>query len=200
MIAALAGTLLTKSPQSVILDVQGVGYEVFTSLQTYYRLPDLKHNVRLHTYTHVREDALSLYGFLSSEEKAAFLLVISVSGIGPRLGLALLSGLTVTELASAIRAGDAKRLSSVPGIGQKTAARLILELQSKITSIVPETAENGASPIASSVADDALSALLNLGYQGAAAKETLRLIERSRPGEELTVEDLLREALRRLSK
>ncbi len=200
MIAALAGTLVTKSPQSVILDVQGVGYEVFTSLQTYYRLPDLKHTVRLHTYTHVREDALCLYGFLSSEEKAAFLLVISVSGIGPRLGLALLSGLTVTELASAIRTGDAKRLSSVPGIGQKTAARLILELQSKIAAIAPETPGNGATPGASSVVDDALSALLNLGYQGAAAKETLRLIERSRPGEELTVEDLLREALRRLSK
>lgn len=200
MIAALAGTLITKSPQSVILDVQGVGYEVFTSLQTYYRLPELKQTVRLHTYTHVREDALSLYGFLSSEEKSAFLLLISVSGVGPRLGLALLSGLTVVELASAIRTGDAKRLSSVPGIGQKTAARLILELQSKITSIAPETVDNGANPAASSTMDDALSALVNLGYQGAAAKETLKLIERSRPGEELTVEDLLREALRRLSK
>lgn len=200
MIAALAGTLVTKSPQSVILDVQGVGYEVFTSLQTYYRLPELKQSVRLHTYTHVREDALLLYGFLSSEEKAAFLLVISVSGIGPRLGLALLSGLTVTELASAIKTGDAKRLSSVPGIGQKTAARLILELQSKITTIVPEATDNGATPAASSIMDDALSALVNLGYQAAAAKETLKLIERSRPGEDLTVEDLLREALRRLSK
>lgn len=200
MIAALAGTLVTKSPQSVVLDVQGVGYEVFTSLQTYYRLPELKQSVRLHTYTHVREDALALYGFLSSEEKAAFLMVISVSGVGPRLGLALLSGLTVVELATAIRTGDAKRLSAVPGIGQKTAARLILELQSKITSIAPETADNGADPIASSAADDALSALVNLGYQAAAAKETIKLIERNRPGEELTVEDLLREALRRLSK
>jgi Holliday junction DNA helicase RuvA len=180
--------------------VQGVGYEVFTSVQTYYRLPELKQSVRLHTYTHVREDALALYGFLSSEEKAAFLLLISVSGVGPRLGLALLSGLTVTELASAIRTGDARRLSSVPGIGQKTAARLILELQSKITAIAPETPDNGTSPSSSSTADDALSALLNLGYQPASAKETIKQIERSRPGEELTVEDLLREALRRLSK
>ncbi len=200
MIAALAGTLVTKTPHSVMLDVHGVGYEVFTSLQTYYRLPDLKQNVRLHTYTHVREDALALYGFLSSEEKAAFLLLISVSGVGPRLGLALLSGLTVTELASAIRTGDARRLSSIPGIGQKTAARLILELQSKITSIAPETPDNGASPPASSTMDDALSALVNLGYQPTSAKETLKQIERSRPGEDLTVEDLLREALRRLSK
>ncbi len=200
MIAALAGTLVTKSPQSVVLDVHGVGYEVFTSLQTYYRLPELKQSVRLHTYTHVREDALALYGFLSSEEKAAFLLLISVSGVGPRLGLALLSGLTVTELASAIRTGDAKRLSSVPGIGQKTAARLILELQSKITAIAPEATDNGTSPVTSSTMDDALSALVNLGYQAAAAKETLKLIERSRPGEEQSVEDLLREALRRLSK
>lgn len=199
MIAALAGTLLTKTPQSVLIDVHGVGYEVFTSLQTYYRLPEPKQTVRLHTYTHVREDALALYGFLSSEEKAAFLLLISVSGVGPRLGLAMLSGLTVTELASAIRAGDAKRLSSVPGIGQKTAARLILELQSKIASLVPETTENGG-PVASSTMDDALSALVNLGYQAASVKETLKQIERARPGEALTVEDLLREALRRLSK
>lgn len=199
MIAALAGTLVTKTPQSVLIDVHGVGYEVFTSIQTYYRLPDLKQNVRLHTYTHVREDALVLYGFLSSEEKAAFLLLISVSGVGPRLGLALLSGLTVTELALAIRTGDARRLSSVPGIGQKTAARLILELQTKITSIAPETTD-GASAVPSSTMDDALSALVNLGYQAAGAKETLRQIERSRPGEDLMVEDLLREALRRLSK
>jgi Holliday junction DNA helicase RuvA len=200
MIAALAGTLVTKTPQSALIDVHGVGYEVFTSVQTYYRLPDLKQNVRLHTYTHVREDALVLYGFLSSEEKAAFLLLISVSGVGPRLGLALLSGLTVTELASAIRAGDARRLSSVPGIGQKTAARLILELQSKITSIAPETTDNGASSVPSSTLEDALSALVNLGYQTASARETLKQIERTRPGEDLPVEDLLREALRRLSK
>ena len=199
MIAALAGTLISKTPQSVILDVQGVGYEVFTSLQTYYRLPEHKQSVRLHTYTHVREDALVLYGFLSSEEKHAFLLLISVSGVGPRLALALLSGLTVSELASAIRTGDAKRLSAVPGIGQKTAARLVLELQAKIAAISPEAGDNG-SHAASSTIDDALSALVNLGYQQAAAKETLKQIERSRPGEELTVEDLLREALRRLSK
>lgn len=200
MIAALAGTLVTKSPQSVILDVQGVGYEVFTSLQTYYRLPEAKQTVRLHTYTHVREDALALYGFLSSQEKAAFLLLISVSGVGPRLGLALLSGLTVSELASAIRTGDARRLSSVPGIGQKTAARLILELQSKMTSLAPETTNGDASSVPSSVLDDAFSALVNLGYQPASAKDTIKQIERSRAGEGLTVEDLLREALRRLSK
>ncbi len=199
MIAALAGTLIAKTPQSVIIDVHGVGYEVFTSLQTYYRLPELKQSVRLHTYTHVREDALVLYGFLSTDEKAAFLLLTSVSGVGPRLGLALLSGLTVAELASALRAGDARRLSSVPGIGQKTAARLILELQSKITSIVPEAPVEGAAG-PSSVADDALSALVNLGYQAPVAKEILKQIERSRSGEELTVEDFLREALRRLSK
>jgi Holliday junction DNA helicase RuvA len=199
MIAALAGTLIAKTPQSVIIDVHGVGYEVFTSLQTYYRLPDLKQAVRLHTYTHVREDALVLYGFLSTEEKAAFLLLISVSGVGPRLGLALLSGLSVAELAIAIRSGDARRLSSVPGIGQKTAARLILELQSKITSIVPDSAVEGAAA-PSSVADDALSALVNLGYQAPVAKDLLKQIERSRPGEDLTVEDFLREALRRLSK
>src|SRR5262245_21594570 len=135
MIAALTGTLVSKTPQSLILDVHGVGYEVFTSLQTYYRLPEPKEAISFHIHTHVREDALHLYGFLSREEKAAFLLLLSVSGVGPRLALALLSGLTVRELASAIGAGDARTLCAVPGVGNKTAARLILELKEKMAAL-----------------------------------------------------------------
>ena len=202
MIAALTGTLVGKSPQSLILDVHGVGYEVFTSLQTYYRLPEPKETVHLHIHTHVREDALNLYGFLGSEEKAAFLFVTSVSGIGPRLALALLSGLTVRELASAIRASDAKRLCAVPGVGQKTAARLILELQDKMATLAAtEAPASAAREPAATAADDALSALVNLGYQPAAAREAIRQIEQSAPpGGMLPVEALLREALRRLSR
>lgn len=202
MIAALTGTLVGKSPQSLILDVHGVGYEVFTSLQTYYRLPEPKETVHLHVHTHVREDALHLYGFLGSEEKAAFLFVTSVSGIGPRLALALLSGLTVRELASAIRASDAKRLCAVPGVGQKTAARLILELQDKMATLAAtEAPASAAREPAATAADDALSALVNLGYQPAAAREAIRQIGQSAPpGGTLPVEALLREALRRLSR
>ena len=202
MIAALTGTLVGKSPQSLILDVHGVGYEVFTSLQTYYRLPEPKETVHLHIHTHVREDALNLYGFLGSEEKAAFLFVTSVSGIGPRLALALLSGLTVRELASAIRASDAKRLCAVPGVGQKTAARLILELQDKMATLAAtEAPASAAREPAATAADDALSALVNLGYQPAAAREAIRQIGQSAPpGGTLPVEALLREALRRLSR
>ncbi len=202
MIAALTGTLVVKSPQSLILDVHGVGYEIFTSLQTYYRLPEPKETVHLHIHTHVREDALNLYGFLGSEEKAAFLFVTSVSGIGPRLALALLSGLTVRELASAIRASDARRLCAVPGVGQKTAARLILELQDKMATLAAtEAPASAAREPAATAADDALSALVNLGYQPAAAREAIRQIEQSAPpGGTLPVEALLREALRRLSR
>ena len=202
MIAALTGTLVGKSPQSLVLDVHGVGYEVFTSLQTYYRLPEPKETVHLHVHTHVREDALHLYGFLGSEEKAAFLLLTSVSGIGPRLALALLSGLTVRELASAIRASEAKRLCAVPGVGQKTAARLILELQDKMATLAAtEAPATAAREPAATAADDALSALVNLGYQPAAAREAIRQIEQSvPPGGTLPVEALLREALRRLSR
>ena len=202
MIAALTGTLVGKSPQSLVLDVHGVGYEIFTSLQTYYRLPEPKETVHLHIHTHVREDALNLYGFLGSEEKAAFLFVTSVSGIGPRLALALLSGLTVRELASAIRASDAKRLCAVPGVGQKTAARLILELQDKMATLAAtEAPASAAREPSATAADDALSALVNLGYQPAAAREAIRQIEQSAPpGGMLPVEALLREALRRLSR
>jgi len=202
MIAALTGTLVSKTPQALILDVHGVGYEVFTSLQSYYRLPDPKHAVSLHVHTHVREDALHLYGFLAQEEKTAFLLLLSVSGVGPRLALALLSGLTVRELAVAIRAGDAKRLCAVPGVGQKTAARLVLELQEKVTGLVSlDGSSHDARDPQPSAGDDAVSALIALGYHHADAKEAIRQLDRATPdGRRLTVEELLREALRRLSK
>ncbi len=202
MIAALSGTLVSKTPQSLVVDVHGVGYEIFTSLQTYYRLPEPKETVHFHVHTHVREDALHLYGFLAKDEKTAFLLLLSVSGVGPRLALALLSGLTVRELASAICSGDATRLCAVPGVGSKTAARLILELKEKASVLASsDVAEQGPREGGSGTTDDALSALVNLGYHPAAAKDTIRRIAQSTPpGRTLTVEELLREALRSLSR
>jgi len=207
MIAALTGTLVSKHPQSLTVDVHGVGYEVLTSLQTYYRLPEPKESVTFHIYTHVREDALHLYGFVSREEKTAFVLLLSVSGIGPRLALALLSGLTVRELAEAIGEGDTRKLCAVPGVGNKTAARLILELKDKVNGLwLKEPGASGSSG-AGTVhfpMDDALSALVNLGYQPAMAKEVLRQVEQSiapeHAGDHVKVEDVLREALKRLSK
>ena len=202
MIAALSGTLISKTPQSLVVDVQGVGYEVFTSLQTYYHLPELKETVHFHVHTHVREDALHLYGFLAREEKTAFLLLLSVSGVGPRLALTLLSGLTVRELGTAICSGDAKRLCAVPGVGTKTAARLILELREKAGPLASaDLPAEGRREAGAEVTDDALSALVNLGYHPAAAKDTIRRIAQSTPpGRTLTVEELLRESLRSLSR
>jgi len=207
MIAALTGTLVSKGLQSLIVDVHGVGYEVLTSLQTYYRLPEPKESVSFHIYTHVREDALHLYGFVSREEKAAFVLLLSVSGIGPRLALALLSGLTVRELAEAIGDGNTRKLCAVPGVGSKTAARLILELKDKVNGLWsrdPGPAGSTGPGAVGSPTDDALSALVNLGYQPAVAKDVLRQVEQSvspeQGGEGVKVEDVLREALKRLSK
>lgn len=202
MIAALTGTLVAKTPQSSVIDVHGVGYEVHTSLQTYYRLPEPKEAVSLHIHTHVREDALHLYGFLMREEKAAFLLLLGVSGVGPKLALTLLSGFTVREFAAAVRAGEAKRLCAAPGVGQKTAARLILELQDKIVNLpVDEAPASGDREARGSADDDALSALINLGYHPSAAKDVVRQIQREAGvGRVFGVEELLRDALRRLSR
>jgi Holliday junction DNA helicase RuvA len=121
MIARLTGILEEKTPEQLVVDVQGVGYQIFVSLQTFYRLPALRERVSLHVYTHLREDALQLYGFLEEKEKTSFLLLKGVTGIGPRLALNILSGIPVDELESALRASDVTRLVAVPGVGKKTA-------------------------------------------------------------------------------
>lgn len=129
MIAFLTGRLAFKSPTHLTLDVQGVGYEVHIPLSTYYGLPNLDEATALNIHTHLREDAIQLFGFLSQMEKDAFLLLITVSGIGPKLALGVLSGLPLTELAQAIRSEDVDKLATIPGIGKKTAARIALELK-----------------------------------------------------------------------
>ena len=201
MIASLTGRLASKHPGGVIIDVQGVGYDVLIPLSTYYQLPALNQAVTLVIHTHVREDAIQLYGFLTQREKDAFLLLLGVSGIGPKLSLSVISTLSVDDLASAVRNDDHRVLASVPGIGKKSAGRLALELKDKIEKLagpVDHRAAKAAEP-SSRLMDDALSALTNLGYKAAEAKEVVKQVLASRNGE-TPLQDLIREALKELAK
>lgn len=200
MIGHLRGQLLSKKPNAVILDVQGVGYEVLIPLTSFYELPDEGGEAALKIHTHVREDALILFGFHSQREKDFFLKLISISGIGPKLAISILSGAQVEELAQAIADGNLPRLTSIPGVGRKTAERIVLELKSHIAPfLVAEQAAPGreaAGPGA--LEEDVLSALVNLGYPRVSAEKALAAILRS-PECERTFEDVLRGALHRLA-
>jgi Holliday junction DNA helicase RuvA len=196
LIAHLAGRLLRKSPQEVVVDVSGVGYRVFIPLSTFYRLGEPGDEARLRVHTHVRDDALALYGFLTAEEQGLFERLIEVSGVGPKLALNILSGIEATELGAALRGSDVARLTRVPGVGRKTAERLILELKDKIPA-----AANAEAPLpetaSSALKEDLVSALANLGYsRGEAEKAADRAL---REGGEERFEDLLRLSLRLLS-
>ena len=201
MIAALTGRLASKAPTHVILDVQGVGYDVHVPLSTYYALPDLDQVTSLRIHTHLREDAIQLYGFLTSEEKGAFLLLTGVSGIGPKLALGVLSALSVSDLVSAIRAGDVEKLESVPGVGKKSAGRLALELKDKVERLTPsrphpvdQTTVEGRD-----VVGDAQSALINLGYRAPDVARVLNRLSGS-GGHAFALKDLIRQALKELAR
>jgi len=205
MIAHLSGTLLSKQATSVILDVSGVGYEVSIPLSTFYELEDAGSTVQLRIYTHVREDALQLYGFKTARERELFLRLISVSGIGPKLGITLLSGMSADEMISSIRTNNLAKLTLIPGVGRKTAERLVMELRDKVASLSAEVEEElgtktdaTAVPTEDSMRADALSALLNLGYQRNAAEKavTAAMSETS----DVSVESILRSSLRKLAK
>ena len=205
MIAHLSGTLLAKQATSVILDVGGVGYEVTIPVTTFYNMEDAGALISLRIYTHVREDALQLFGFKTARERELFMLLISVTGIGPKSGIAMLSGMSADEIITAIRTNNLARLTSIPGVGRKTAERLVIELRDRMTALsspaldedlaVPEA---GAPPSEDSLREDALSALSNLGYQKAAAEKavTQALAE----GGDLSLDLLLRRSFRFLSK
>ncbi len=206
MIAHLSGTLLSKQATSVIVDVGGVGYEVTIPLSTFYDLDDTGSTVQLRIYTHVREDTLQLYGFKTARERELFLKLISVSGIGPKLGITLLSGMSADEMIASIRTNNLARLTLIPGVGRKTAERLIVELREKVAALSsPQLEEElgaktevSAGPTEDSVRADALSALLNLGYQRSAAEKAIDsgLSE----GGDITVESVLRRSLRKLAR
>jgi Holliday junction DNA helicase RuvA len=193
MIALIHGQMVGKSPQAVVVDVGGVGYEVQIPLSAFPKLPDLHKPVTFHTVTHVREDALQLFGFLQREERDVFLRLVSVSGIGPRLALNILSGLPLPDLIRAVELEDVARLKALPGVGAKTAGRLILELKGKLSTIPVEggAAASSDEPILA----DALSALENLGYPRPVARETLLKISRGTSGT-ASLEDLIRESLK----
>ena len=197
MIARVAGTLLEKRGDAAVVDVGGVGYLVHVSLQSMARLPGEGGEVRLRTYTHVRDDALQLFGFATEEEERLFLMLIDVSGVGPRLAQTILSGMPASELAEALVAGEIARLTQISGIGKKTAERLVLELKDKLrTAGLPARAPAAAIPLTGSGA--LVSALLNLGYKPSTAERTAEAVRRS-IGPAAAVEEQLREALRLIS-
>lgn len=197
MIARLAGILLEKRGDGAIVDVSGVGYLVHLSLQSMARLPAEGGEVRLRTYTHVREDALQLFGFASEDEERLFHLLIGVSGVGPRLAQTILSGMPASELAEAIIANEIARLTQISGVGKKTAERLVVELKDKLkTAGLPARTPAAAIPLTGSGA--LVSALLNLGYKPSTAERTAEAVRRSL-GPAAAVEEQLREALRLIS-
>lgn len=201
MIAFLTGRLAFKAPTHLTLDVQGVGYEVHIPLSTYYALPNLDEVTALNIHTHLREDAIQLFGFLSQSEKESFLLLTSVSGIGPKLALSVLSSLPITDLVHAIQTEDIEKLATVPGIGKKSAGRIVLELKDKVSKI-----QGGSSRLATADTsavdgpyEDALSALINLGYRPQDAKEALKRVIKTATGS-LALKELIREGLKELGR
>ena len=199
MIALLTGKLARKSPDAIILDVNGVGYRVQIPFSTYFELPEEGGAVSLNIYTHVKEDAIQLFGFRTTAEKDFFQLLISVSGIGPKMARDILSNIQAEELARAIIQGDLGRLSAIPGIGKKTAERLVLELKEKVRKMELATpAREAELPVAApEVTDDVASALVNLGYKEAVVRKALAEME-IEPG--ASTEAVLRRALKVLMK
>jgi len=197
MIAHLTGKLLEKQTNSAVVDVAGVGYEVTIPLSTFYELGDAGSDVSLRVHTHVREDAIQLFGFKSGRERDLFLRLISVQGVGPKLAITMLSGMSADEMVIAIRKEDLARLTGIPGVGRKTAERLVVELRDKMADF-GESKTAAESLPADSVFDDALSALTNLGYQRAAAEKAIN--QAAKEGTEITVQKLLRRSLQILAK
>lgn len=174
MIALIRGTLLEKHPNQAIVDAGGVGYDLTIPVSTYTGLPDVGNEVRLRVHTHVREDALALFGFVTQDEKTMFEKLIGVGGIGPKLAITILSGLAAADLIAAIRNGALEQLVRIPGVGKKTAERMVLELRDKLIAATPAGGAGPAQPAFSSIESDVLSALLNLGCARPAAEAAVR--------------------------
>jgi holliday junction DNA helicase RuvA len=192
MIGQLRGALVDKRPNQIIVDVAGVGYQVQIPLSTFAGLAPLHAEVTLLIHTHLREDQISLYGFLTAREKQCFELLISASGVGPSLALKILSGMSLDELVPAVRKGDIVQLKRIPGVGQKTAERIVLELRDKLAVI--DVGEAAKAPAHLQVESDVASALVNLGYESRSVEKTLEHLR----GQNLAFEALLRAALQKL--
>jgi Holliday junction DNA helicase RuvA len=196
MIAHLRGTLLSKHPNQVVVETAGVGYEVNIAVPTFSELPAKGAEVALHIHTHVREDVIALYGFLRPAEKALFEKLMTVSGIGAKLAITILSGMAADDMAAAIRGNDLARLTRIPGIGKKTAERMVLELRDKLPPVAGTSTP--AAPAMSAMEEDVLSALMNLGYQRATAEKALdSALKTAKSG---SFDAIFREALGGLSK
>jgi len=200
MIAWLTGKLQRKAADFVIINVAGVGYQVAVPVSTLNAIAETGEEVTLHIHTHVREDSLSLFGFSTELEKDVFLLLMGISGIGPKLALTVLSGLSIQDLVAAIRSSDDSRLCGIPGIGKKTAARMCLELKDKVRLLTPDDSLRVPLPPSASSGDwdDAVSALVNLGYRRPVAEEAVNKAQQGRP--DVRIEELVREALSILMK
>jgi len=202
MIAFLSGKLLEKSANTVIVDVAGVGYEVTIPLSTFYELGEAGSDVSLRIYTHVREDAIQLFGFKTNRERDLYLKLISVQGVGAKSGITMLSGMNAEEIVAAIRTDNLAKLTAIPGVGRKTAERLVIELRDKVgefsAAAVCESSICSSAVAGDDVFDDALSALLNLGYQKNAAEKAVQQVRQD--GVEANVQKILRAALQRLAK
>jgi holliday junction DNA helicase RuvA len=194
MIGRLTGRLAEKNPDRVILDASGVGYLVHIPLSTFYELPETESPVSLWIHTHVREDTLALYGFLTEREQALFLLLLGVAGIGPRVALTVLSGMPPAELVEALRKQDVRRLMSVPGVGKKTAERMALELAEKVQKFAQERTPHAPAAVA---AEDVISALVNLGYRRGEAERAVEAAARG--GAQTGFADYLKASLKALT-
>ena len=196
MITQLTGTLLKKSPTEVVITVGGVGYAVHISLSTFGSLPDINSPITILTYHHIRDDAQLLFGFGSEQERDVFKLLIAVSGIGPKLAQTILSGIQPDELIRTISQGNVGMLTSVPGIGKKTAERMILELKDKVTKIATGDVQTGIPTAAQSIRTEALTALMSLGFSRDKAEQSIRSVLTATGGKEISVEDLIKKALK----
>jgi Holliday junction DNA helicase RuvA len=197
MIAHLIGKLIYKSPDHSIVDINGIGYKIFTPLSTYYVLPKTGESVTLHIHTRVREDELKLFGFLTEEEQTIFEKLITINKVGPKLALGILSGMSPKNLLTAIMNNDAARLSTIPGVGKKTAERLTLEMKDKLSDLTFEMEHQLDSEAPEGFYEDALSALVNLGYKKPQAEKSLKSAY-NKIGKSSSLEELIKESLNNL--
>ena len=202
MIASLSGTLTSKSAQDAIISVQGVGYHVFIALSTFFSLPDINSAVQIFISTHIRNDTIQLFGFATTEEKHAFSLLTTISGVGPKLALSALSTLSVSDLCAAIEAGDLETLGSIPGVGKKSASRIVLELKEKTHRIVlsrDQKTSTASTEPTNFLQEEAASALINLGYRTPEVKKAITLAT-AKMNDTYELEDLIRTTLKELAK
>lgn len=196
MIALLTGKVVSKAPGELVLDVSGVGYHVGITLTTFERLPEAGETITMHIFTYVREDTLALYGFMTPDEKLLFTKLLKVSGIGPKLAVAILSGVPPRDLVDAIMSEDLARLNAIPGVGRKTAERIIIDLKDKLVAYQPGASATASAARKSTVYDDALSALVNLGYNRVQAERTLGTIGVAKDAD---LSSVIKDALKELS-